>query len=227
MLIKHAQFLYRNTTGVTEEALKEFSMMFKWVQNQKLSVSVFRIAGNMTIQKKKTRVSFAVKVFLNEQCASCFSLQTLRQREIWSSESPGVQILSALPGLRPAYGGGRRTRPRVWVHTGHGGPQQVSNQTTAFRLRPPTHAWSHRSSSVHFCVCRDGNVSLQEYMAFMISRETENVKSSEEIESAFRALSAENKPYVTKEELYQVRSTSAVIVSVCKSVDTLMYFNFI
>lgn len=41
-------------------------------------------------------------------------------------------------------------------------------------------------------------------MAFMISRETENVKSSEEIESAFRALSAESKPYVTKEELYQV-----------------------
>lgn len=56
-----------------------------------------------------------------------------------------------------------------------------------------------------YCVCRDGNVSLQEYMAFMISRETENVKSSEEIESAFRALSTENKPYVTKEELYQVR----------------------
>lgn len=55
------------------------------------------------------------------------------------------------------------------------------------------------------CGCRDGNVSLQEYMAFMISRETENVKSSEEIESAFRALSTENKPYVTKEELYQVR----------------------
>lgn len=47
-------------------------------------------------------------------------------------------------------------------------------------------------------------MSLQEYMAFMISRETENVKSSEEIESAFRALSTENKPYVTKEELYQV-----------------------
>lgn len=49
-------------------------------------------------------------------------------------------------------------------------------------------------------------MSLQEYMAFMISRETENVKSSEEIESAFRALSAENKPYVTKEELYQVQN---------------------
>lgn len=53
-------------------------------------------------------------------------------------------------------------------------------------------------------------MSLQEYMAFMISRETENVKSSEEIESAFRALSAENKPYVTKEELYQVHNTHAV-----------------
>ena len=50
---------------------------------------------------------------------------------------------------------------------------------------------------------RDGHVSLQEYMAFMISRETENVKSSEEIESAFRALSSKGKPYVTKEELYQ------------------------
>lgn len=56
-----------------------------------------------------------------------------------------------------------------------------------------------------YVLARDGNVSLQEYMAFMISRETENVKSSEEIESAFRALSTENKPYVTKEELYQVR----------------------
>lgn len=61
-------------------------------------------------------------------------------------------------------------------------------------------------SSVHtLCFTgRDGHVSLQEYMAFMISRETENVKSSEEIESAFRALSSEGKPYVTKEELYQV-----------------------
>lgn len=43
----------------------------------------------------------------------------------------------------------------------------------------------------------------------MISRETENVKSSEEIESAFRALSTENKPYVTKEELYQVRTSGS------------------
>lgn len=63
---------------------------------------------------------------------------------------------------------------------------------------PPCPTHSHTSPP------RDGHVSLQEYMAFMISRETENVKSSEEIESAFRALSSEGKPYVTKEELYQV-----------------------
>ena len=66
---------------------------------------------------------------------------------------------------------------------------------------------------------RDGHVSLQEYMAFMISRETENVKSSEEIESAFRALSSEGKPYVTKEELYQVNTGlffhSWLLLSLC------------
>lgn len=49
----------------------------------------------------------------------------------------------------------------------------------------------------------------------MISRETENVKSSEEIESAFRALSTENKPYVTKEELYQVRGLAPGLAGCC------------
>ncbi|ODM87020.1 Spectrin alpha chain, partial [Orchesella cincta] len=49
---------------------------------------------------------------------------------------------------------------------------------------------------------RDGNVSLQEYMAFMISKETENVQSSEEIEKAFRAITSRERGYVTREELY-------------------------
>ncbi|XP_071948314.1 spectrin alpha chain, non-erythrocytic 1-like isoform X2 [Antedon mediterranea] len=49
---------------------------------------------------------------------------------------------------------------------------------------------------------RDGQVSLQEYMAFMISRETENVQSKDDIEKAFSLLSAEGKPYVIKQELY-------------------------
>lgn len=51
---------------------------------------------------------------------------------------------------------------------------------------------------------RDGYVSLQEYIAFMISKETENVQSYEEIENAFRAITASDRPYVTKEELYCV-----------------------
>ena len=51
---------------------------------------------------------------------------------------------------------------------------------------------------------RDGFISLQEYMAFMISKETENVQSSEEIEHAFRAITSGERPYVLKEELYTV-----------------------
>ncbi|XP_052790869.1 spectrin alpha chain-like isoform X11 [Mya arenaria] len=49
---------------------------------------------------------------------------------------------------------------------------------------------------------RDGHVSLQEYMAFMISRETENVQSSSEVEQAFRALTSGDKPFITSQELY-------------------------
>lgn len=49
---------------------------------------------------------------------------------------------------------------------------------------------------------RDGQVSLQEYMAYMISKETENVQSSGEILDAFRAITTQERDYVTKEELY-------------------------
>lgn len=59
---------------------------------------------------------------------------------------------------------------------------------------------------------RDGHVSLQEYMAFMISKETENVQSSEEIEKAFRAITAGDRPYVTKEELYAVSISFHVLI---------------
>lgn len=52
----------------------------------------------------------------------------------------------------------------------------------------------------------DGYVSLQEYMAFMISRETENVHSSEDIENAFRAITSGDRLYVTADELYAVSS---------------------
>jgi spectrin alpha len=63
---------------------------------------------------------------------------------------------------------------------------------------------------------RDGYVSLQEYMAFMISKETENVQSSEEIENAFRAITAGDRPYVTKEELYAVSKLCSSITYFCK-----------
>lgn len=51
---------------------------------------------------------------------------------------------------------------------------------------------------------RDGFITLQEFMAFMISRETENVQSREEVEEAFRALTKDGKEYITKEELFAV-----------------------
>lgn len=41
-------------------------------------------------------------------------------------------------------------------------------------------------------------------MSFMINKETENVRSSEDIEMAFRALSKDLRRYVTAEELYAV-----------------------
>lgn len=46
---------------------------------------------------------------------------------------------------------------------------------------------------------------MGEYMAFMISRETENVGSSQEVENAFMALTEGGKrKYVTESDLYQV-----------------------
>lgn len=57
---------------------------------------------------------------------------------------------------------------------------------------------------------REGYVTLQDYMAFMINRETENVKSREDFENAFRGI-AEERPYVTSEELYSVSYTSSIL----------------
>ena len=47
---------------------------------------------------------------------------------------------------------------------------------------------------------RDGFVSLQDYMAFMISKETSNVSNSVDIENAFRAITHERE-FITKAEL--------------------------
>ncbi|XP_063713105.1 spectrin alpha chain-like isoform X2 [Symsagittifera roscoffensis] len=50
---------------------------------------------------------------------------------------------------------------------------------------------------------RDGFVTLQEYMQFMISRETENVQSKGDIEEAFRTLSPDGNMYITQIEITQ------------------------
>lgn len=50
---------------------------------------------------------------------------------------------------------------------------------------------------------RRGYVSLEEYTSFLIDKESENIKTSDEIENAFQAL-AEGKNYITKEEMKQV-----------------------
>ncbi|XP_073496311.1 spectrin alpha chain, non-erythrocytic 1 isoform X4 [Phyllobates terribilis] len=121
------QIQARNTTGVTEDALKEFSMMFKHFDKDK--------SGRLNHQEFKSCLR-----------SLGYDLPMVEEGE------PDPEFENILDIVDPN---------------------------------------------------RDGHVSLQEYMAFMISRETENVKSSEEIESAFRALSTEQKPYVTKEELYQ------------------------
>ena len=53
---------------------------------------------------------------------------------------------------------------------------------------------------------------MGEYMSFMISRETENVGSSQEVINAFKALTEGGKrPYVTEAELYQVICTTSLV----------------
>ena len=49
---------------------------------------------------------------------------------------------------------------------------------------------------------RDMVISLQDYMAFMISKETENVATSDEIVNAFQAITTQEREYITKDELY-------------------------
>ena len=54
---------------------------------------------------------------------------------------------------------------------------------------------------------RDGFIALQDYMAFMISKETENVQSSAEIENAFRAISAQVSIYLQLKVINSVWDT--------------------
>ncbi|XP_068918914.1 spectrin alpha chain, erythrocytic 1 [Petaurus breviceps papuanus] len=56
---------------------------------------------------------------------------------------------------------------------------------------------------------RKGYISLEEYTSFLIDKESENIKSSEEIENGFQAL-AEGKAYITKDDLKQALTPEQV-----------------
>ncbi|XP_015418805.1 PREDICTED: LOW QUALITY PROTEIN: spectrin alpha chain, erythrocytic 1, partial [Myotis davidii] len=61
---------------------------------------------------------------------------------------------------------------------------------------------------------RKGYVSLEEYTSFLIDKESENIKTSDEIENAFQAL-AEGKNYITKDDMKQALTPEQV--SFCAS----------
>ena len=53
---------------------------------------------------------------------------------------------------------------------------------------------------------RSGSVALTDYMTFMVSRETENVSSIDDVVLAFKSLTENSeRPYITRDELYAVR----------------------
>jgi len=56
-------------------------------------------------------------------------------------------------------------------------------------------------------------------MAFMISRETENVQSAREVEAAFRALTTGDKPYITANELFAVSCRGLSVAHVDNSLE--------
>ncbi|XP_004688413.1 PREDICTED: spectrin alpha chain, erythrocytic 1 isoform X1 [Condylura cristata] len=61
---------------------------------------------------------------------------------------------------------------------------------------------------------RKGYISLEDYTSFLIDKESENIKTSDEIENAFQAL-AEGKAYITKEDMKQALTPEQV--SFCAS----------
>ena len=55
------------------------------------------------------------------------------------------------------------------------------------------------------CFSRVGTVTLPDYMTFMISRETENVSSIDDVVLAFKSLTENSeRPFITRDELFAV-----------------------
>ena len=62
--------------------------------------------------------------------------------------------------------------------------------------------------------CRNGFVTKEDYLTFMISRETENVDSAQEVEGAFKAITdGGDKPFVTESQLQQVNVVVTYLIS--------------
>ena len=69
-----------------------------------------------------------------------------------------------------------------------------------------------KSDYIYFC--RNGFVTKEDYLTFMISRETENVDSAQEVEEAFRAITnGGDKPFVTESQLQQVNVVVRYLIS--------------
>ena len=65
---------------------------------------------------------------------------------------------------------------------------------------------------------RLGYLSFEDYMAFMVSRETDNIESIAEVLEAFRAIASEREnSYVTEEELQQVKLLSLIYTQFCSN----------
>lgn len=61
---------------------------------------------------------------------------------------------------------------------------------------------------------RVGYVGLQDYMSFLIRKETDNISSMDDVVDAFKALTENgNKPYITKKELYSVIDLISLVLS--------------
>ena len=72
---------------------------------------------------------------------------------------------------------------------------------------------------------RDGQISLTEYMALMISRETENISSISDVIAAFKALTeSSDRPYITREELAAVSRFYLVKIILNKNLFIFFYF---
>lgn len=206
------QIQARNQSGVSEDALKEFSMMFK--------VSVF-----IQVQVLPYNPSHAFCLEDGSGCDAC-------HRKLITTDSPPDFKEFPKIGMLCIRGNHDKVEcAEIFVPFQHFDKEKCGRLNHAefksclralgYDLPMIEEGQTDPEFEAILNVVdpnRDGVVSLQEYMAFMISKETENVHSSEEIQNAFQAIAAGDRPYVLRDELYQVS-----VVASCR--DMIMNFH--